>query len=107
MPPTLDRELEEQATRISNRALNLLDCFTSGVDDIIFRVAEEIARRRQPEGRLSIDIEDIEKAGDIVLGRLKESVDAGGLPKHLGQAIEDMHHCLRERCLAARTLNPK
>jgi len=97
---TVDRPRGEQAEasdyRISSKALALLQCFMSGLDDVIIRIALEKARERAAApSDVRIDAEDIVQAADIVLDRIRSQEN---LSPVLQSDINEMDGCLRAKC---------
>lgn len=59
---------------ISGDALDILDCFVSGLDDVILEVAETVARGEGAQGQpVQVEVQHVEKAADIVIDALLNS----------------------------------
>ena len=87
-------EPEQTEITISSDALGLLDCFSTGFDDLLCRIAEHVARERaQQPGEVEITVQDIQAAGDIFAKTIKRS----DLPEDVKQEADAMLSCLSER----------
>ena len=87
--------------KISSKAVDLLRCFMTGLDDVIIRLALEIAQQKQGTGdrtEVRIDADDIEQAANSVLDQIR----AQNLPAHVKSDIDGMDECLKEKCRAIR-----
>jgi hypothetical protein len=83
--------------RISGKALDRLQAFMAGIDDILIRVALEIAKKNSTSksGRdLRIDAEEIEQAGNLLLERLLSGTN---FPSYLRPDIERQIRSLLSR----------
>lgn len=79
---------------ISSEALGLLDCFASGLDDVIYELAEAVAAKRTGHtSGVEIRVDDIREAADLFVQCL-EKVD---IPPHAKASIHDMLQCLSKR----------
>lgn len=90
---------ESKATSsISDEAYNLLGCFMDGVDNLVYEMAERLARERNPEivasGQpIPIEVEDVREAGKLVLSALRGLVKASHLPHAMSADIDQMESC--------------
>jgi len=98
---TVDRPQAEVGDyRISSKALELLQCFMSGLDDVVIRMALEKAREKAISPTdVRIDAEDIVQAADAVLDRIRSQEH---LPAELQSDINKMDGCLRQKCRELR-----
>jgi hypothetical protein len=82
-------------SRISGEGLELLDCFVSGLDDMIYELAEEIAKKRDPSSSevVQIEAEDVRNAAELVYGHLRSLVKTGKLPETIESVIGSMERC--------------
>ncbi len=86
---------------ISNEAYEILGCFAGGIDNLVYDLAEKIARERNPNLKLvPIETEDIKTAAGKVIRSLKQLAASGGLPAGMEQEIDDMNRCLEENAQA-------
>jgi hypothetical protein len=91
-----EQELEQGNYRISSKALELLQCFMAGLDDVIIRIALEKARARAATPQdVRIDADDIVQAADAVLERIQSQEN---LPAELRADINEMDGCLKAKC---------
>jgi hypothetical protein len=93
-------------SRISSKALELLDCFKSGFDDVIYATAELIAKRR---GGSPVRIEsgDVEKAAEMFFRPLKETLVREQIGAEQLQQIESMLQCLKDKCHLRASNQPR
>jgi hypothetical protein len=80
---------------ISSEALGLLDCFSGGIGDFVYRMAELAAAHRTGDsGKVEIGVDDIKAATDRVVQIIKESPD---VPAQIKADINDSLKCLSFR----------
>lgn len=96
---TANEKIETRSS-ISGDAFELLDCFVSGLDDIVYEFAEEIARRRSecPTGAVEIEAADVREAAHLVFDSIKKAAGDRDLPPGLVAEIEGMVRCLEAKC---------
>ncbi len=87
-----------ESSSISSDGVRLLDCFVDGLDDVVYEMAEELAKKRAagqtaPGEVARIEAEDIRSAGRIVLDHLRQLVREGKLPADLERALDDAERC--------------
>lgn len=101
-------------TRISSVAMDLLGCYVSEFDKIIYELAKGNSHRRMADeaahGKaVVVDVEDVKKAAEVFTSAIKEHF--GIDPKHadLVEAVEGMHECLKKRCesMTGKAENPR
>ena len=86
--------------RISSKALELLQCFMSGLDDVVIRIALQRAREKADSSvDIRIDADDIVQAANAVLDRIRSQEN---LPPELRSDINEMDGCLRQKCQELR-----
>lgn len=89
--------IQGQPWKISGKAFDLLECFMSGIDDVIVRIAFQYAKERQDTntlGEIRIEAKDIQKAAFVVLEQLRLQ----DLPENVKSDLNGMGACLREKC---------
>jgi hypothetical protein len=91
---TVDQKTE---TRISQEAATLLDCLATGLDRIVYEVAEQLARERSSALPLRIEAEDVQRAAEKVLATFRTLVSSKQLPQEAAEAIEGMDSCLKQK----------
>jgi hypothetical protein len=84
----------------SSAALDRLNCFSDGIDTLVYELAEELAKKRMsssllPGRPIEIEVDDIEAAGELVIDAIKRFVAEGTLSKELGDAVESMEGCFK------------
>lgn len=95
--PTASEKTEVTST-LSSDAYELISCFYHGVDELVYEIAEEMARQRNPQaaasgGPIQIEVEDVTKAGRQVIQALKGLIGARKLPSELEEAFGNMQQC--------------
>ena len=84
---------------ISREASDVLDCFTAGLDDVVYEIAERIARQRNPSvASPEIDVDDVKKAAEIVLQGVRAAAAQGQLPGDFGTVLNEMRECFQAKC---------
>ena len=93
---------------LSGEAYELISCFYHGVDDVVYRLAEAVARRRTgtpPDADVRIEAEDVRIAGYQVVCALREYVDQEDIPEEMLEAIKGIpEDAVREMgdCLSSK-----
>lgn len=91
---------ESRKSEITGEAIELLDCFVSGFDSIIYELAESLARTAssvQPEDVVEIERDHVKDAALIIFRAIQE--EAGKtLSAEAAEEIIDMHRCVMEKC---------
>ena len=89
------------ASTISDHALRMLKCFMSGLDDVVYEIAEQRARRRLGGDHVAIPIaveaEDVQKAAQFLAERIKKLVKEGELPPGTDARIDQMVQCCQRQ----------
>jgi hypothetical protein len=88
---------EKSTSRISSRAFDLLGCFVNGLDDVVYHVAEHIARLRvgkmDPAESVEVETEDVVKAGKTVIDLLRDQISHGQLGPDLTPTLDQVERC--------------
>lgn len=80
---------------ISSEALSLLSCFSDGFDEVVWKIAEGIARGRTAPGvKPEIEDGDIVAAGEKLAHVLKMSPE---LPEDIKPAVDLMLQCVHRK----------
>ncbi|HLQ44371.1 MAG TPA: hypothetical protein VK137_06565, partial [Planctomycetaceae bacterium] len=80
-------------------ANSVLDSFTAGLDDVVYDIAERIARQRNPSvASPEIDVEDVKKAAEIVLQGVRDAVARGQLPSDFETVLNEMRDSFHAEC---------
>jgi hypothetical protein len=92
------KDMENVTSTASSEALELLGCFYNGIDDLVYQIAEDVARAREGASRaadrpVQIEVADVKQAGDKVLAALRDMVKMGTLPADAGPALDAMKTC--------------
>lgn len=89
--------------RLAAKAVDLLQCFLSGLDDIVLRIAKDMAVARHKKSAavtpLRIEVEDVEEASRYVFAKILEQ---DSLSADLKAELEEMQECLTQKCKAIR-----
>lgn len=93
---------ELNSSEMTGEAYELLDCFASGIDDLVYKIAEGIAaskEQRSPEGAISITAADVKQAAESIFNAI--SAQAGkSIPQSVASEIQSMHECVLAKCRA-------
>ena len=88
---------EKSTSKLSAEAFDLLDCFVSGLDDVVYDVAEHTARHRlgkmNPEDPIEITSADITVAGETVIRLLREQIFKNQLSESLAPILDQVERC--------------
>ncbi len=93
---------KELSSEMTGEAYDLLDCFASGIDDLVYKIAEGIAAsngQRSAEGTISITAADVKQAADSVFNAIKAQAGKG-IPESVASEIQSMHECVLAKCRA-------
>jgi len=95
---------DKSASKISAEAFDLLGCFVAGLDDVVYQMAECLARTRQgktnPNDLVEIAREDVVSAGEHVLTLLREQLKSAPCSpnaKELEAILNQIEHCFGNR----------
>ena len=59
---------------MSGEAMDVMDCFVAGLDDVVYELAEQIARKRAPSAEsVLIEVDDVQEAARLVLQGLRDN----------------------------------
>jgi hypothetical protein len=87
-------------SEMTSEAYDLLDCFVQGLDDVIYEIAETIAREKvqtSSTGTVEIRRDDVKEAALALFRAIRE--EAGkSLPAHVARHLEEMHDCVIAKC---------
>lgn len=87
-------ESTQRESSISSDALGLLDCFSCGFDELIYRLAEHVAVERIGRtNEVEITVVDFEKAAGMFAKNIKQS----DLPEDVKSEADAMLTCLSKK----------
>lgn len=80
---------------LSNEAYDLITSFYDGVDEIVYEIAESLAKRRNDssdagESAVQIEVEDVREAGRLVAEALRTAIHSKDLDSRIVERIEAM-----------------
>jgi hypothetical protein len=80
---------------ISSDALGLLDCFSGGVGELVYKPAEHAALSREgPEAKsVEVSADDVEKAADFLVQIIRNS----NVPTQVKPAVDSMLQCFSHK----------
>ncbi len=89
-------------SRISSEALDLLHCFSGDLDEMVYAIAEDVARKRQQSAvahaqAIEIGADDVRSAGAIVIELLDRAVRDGNLPNDLIEQFDCARRCFERK----------
>jgi len=90
--PTADKSV------VSADGFKLLSCFYDGLDEAVYTLAEEVARKRQPEriasqDPIEIEEQDVREAGCKIVKLLRELLREEQISLGMREAVEGMANC--------------
>jgi hypothetical protein len=82
----------------SEEAMNKLSCFHSGIEDLVYNLAEDKAKRRNPprSGPIQIEAEDVTWAAGRVFEAIERMAGHGDVPAEFADAVHSMRECCGE-----------
>jgi hypothetical protein len=92
---TVDRTT---ASEMSGKAYDLLDCFVSGLDKVVYEIAESLAKAAgqvNQAGVVEIQQKDVRAAAEMVFAAIRENKN---IPRDALDDIEQMHQCMQAKC---------
>jgi hypothetical protein len=87
--------LDENSSLLSSEAFDVLDCFVAGLDDVVYKIAERVARKRSGAGDdepVTIVVDDIREAAKRLFVALRSQPD---FPNDL---VDRMERLFIEKC---------
>jgi hypothetical protein len=94
---------ENVTSTISDHALRMLGCFVSGLDVVLYKIAEESARQRHEADQggtvVAIEAQDVKRAAEFLSQRMKELVKEGHIPPDAEAAIDQMMQCCQRQAV--------
>ncbi|MEK6236199.1 MAG: hypothetical protein N2C14_15950 [Planctomycetales bacterium] len=85
---------------MSREAMDLLDCFMTGLDSVVFEIATTIAREKgqvNNDGTVEIMKGDVKEAAESVFAAIREQAGKT-IPLLAVEDIESMRECVLEKC---------
>lgn len=85
---------------MTGEAYDLLDCFVSGIDDLVYEIAESMAAGRgsvSDDGVVEISQSDVKRAADAVFTAIREQAGKS-IPEDVAKQVESMHKCVLSKC---------
>ena len=85
---------------LTSAALDLMNCFQDGCDDLVAQMAEDVARKRYATaGKTSevieVDAQDVRAAGAELLRFIRQQLASSGSPSPAAEvALREMDECL-------------
>ena len=79
---------------ISNKAVDMLQCFMSGIDDVVIRIALEEKKKKVRGSVVRIESEDIEYAAKLVMSHIRSQNIQQGISV---SEIDTMEECLKAK----------
>lgn len=90
---------DSRNSTMTSEAYDLLDCFVSGLDEVIYEIAESLANSKGQivDGIIEISQDDVKEAANRVFNAIRERAGKE-IPQSVAQQIEGMHECVMEKC---------
>lgn len=82
---------------MTSDAYDLLDCFVSGIDEIVYEIAGSLAKSegRVENGVVQISQVDVRKAANLVFEAIQANT---AIPRDVAENIRTTHQCVLEKC---------
>ena len=98
MAATLTKDFEKITSTASEEALDKLSCFHSGIEDLVYNLAETKAKLRTPlrSGPVQIEAEDVSWAACRVFEAIARLAGEGDVPAEFAAAVDSMRECCGE-----------
>lgn len=92
---------EKFTSSLSEEAYDLISCFYNGIDEVVYSVAEQVAKERlrnsggqvDLEQPILIEIEDVREAGKRVIAAVQHLVELNKMPAEMMDALGGMKDC--------------
>lgn len=89
---------QDTKSQITGEAYELINCFYEGIDEVVYKIAKELARERcsaevSADELIQIDIEDVRSAGQKVINMLRKAIAEGDLPQGMEAEVNAMDSC--------------
>lgn len=87
-------------SEMTSEAYDLLDCFVSGLDAVVYEIAEAIAKANgqvTDAGTVEINQDDVKQAAKSVFEAIQEQAGKS-IPAAAARQIEEMHECVLMKC---------
>jgi hypothetical protein len=100
MTAVKENDAVSRTSSMTGEAYDLLDCFVSGIDDLVYEIAESMAAERGSvtgDGVIEIDQNDVKRAADAVFQAIREQAGKS-IPKAVAEQVETMHKCVLSKC---------
>ncbi|MFC1757217.1 hypothetical protein ACFL2H_00410 [Planctomycetota bacterium] len=90
---------DSKQSSITGEAYDLLDCFVSGLDDLVYEIAEAEAKGndRVVEGVVEINRDDVKAAAELVFNAIRSQAGPA-IPEALEQMLAGMEDCFHAKC---------
>lgn len=85
---------------LTSAALDLMNCFQDGCDDLVAQMAEDVARKRYARAGKTLDLieveaQDVRAAGTELLRLIRQQLASSGSPSPAAEgALREMDECL-------------
>ena len=89
---------DSKNSEMTGDAYDLLDCFVSGLDQVVYEIAEALAKQSgqvDASGTIEIRHKDVEQAASLVFKAIRENPS---IPQDALDDISEMHQCVQEKC---------
>ena len=91
--------MPEMQSSMSGEALNVLDHFVAGLYDVVYEIAEQISRKRNPAAKtVQIEVEDIQQAAQLMFQGVHDAMTHGQLPADFEPVLQGMQECFQVKC---------
>ena len=91
--------MPETQSSMSGDALDVMECFVAGLDDVVYEIAERMSRKRNPTANaVQIEVEDITQAARLMFQGVHDAITRGQLPSDFEPVLQEMQECFQAKC---------
>ena len=91
--------MPETQSSMSSDALDVMDGFVAELDDVVYEIAERIARQRNPSAKaVQIEVEDIQQAARLMFQGVHDAMTRGQLSSDFEPILRGMQKCFQAKC---------
>jgi hypothetical protein len=94
----MSTENDSQNSEMTGSAYDLLDCFVSGLDRVVYEIAERLAKKAgqiNDDGVVEIRKKDVREAANLVFRAIRDNKD---IPQDALADIVEMLECVERKC---------
>ncbi len=91
--------MPETQSSMSRDALDVMNCFASELDEVIYEIAERIAQKRNPSVKtVQIEVEDVREAARLMSEGVHDAVLRGQFSSDVELILQGMQKSFQTTC---------